>query len=72
MDENAEADLLKEGLDFIVREGDSSPHELEAFIAFLLCHHLFEGYPHEKILSRHFLLAVKLAKCHYVPLPHIF
>ena len=55
MDEEANRDSLKEGTDFVVGEGNSSSYELEAFIAFLLSHHLFEGYPHEKILSRHSL-----------------
>ena len=62
MDEEASLDSLKEGTNFIVREGNSSPYELEAFIAFLLPRHSFEGYPHEKILGRHFPLAVKLGK----------
>ena len=64
MDEEANADSLKEGIDFVVVKGNLSPYELEAFIAFLLSHHLFEGYPHEKILSRHFPFVVKLAKGH--------
>ena len=55
---------LKEGTDFVVGEDNSSPYELEAFIAFLLSCHLFERYPHEKILGRHFPLAVKLTKGH--------
>ena len=62
MDEEANADSLKEGTNFVVGEGNSSSYELKAFIAFLLSCHLFEGYPHEKILSRHFPLVVKLAK----------
>ena len=64
VDEETNANSLKEGTDFVVGEGDLSPYELEAFIVFLLSHHLFEGYTHEKILSRHFLLVVKLAKEH--------
>ena len=72
MDEDAKSDLLKKGLDFIVREGNSRSHELEALIAFLLSRHLFEGYPHEKISSSHFLLVVKLAKCHSFPLTPYF
>ena len=47
-----------------IGEGNLSPHELEAFIAFLLSRHLFKGYTYEKILSRHFPLVVKLAKEH--------
>ena len=62
MDEEASSNSLKESTNFVVREGNSSPYELEAFIAFLLSRHLFKGYPHEKILGRNFLLAVKLAK----------
>ena len=62
MDEKASSDSLKEATNFVVGEGNSIPYELEAFIAFLLSRHLFEGYPHEKILGRHFPLAVKLAK----------
>ena len=62
MGEEANGDFLKEGTDFVVGEGNSSPYELEAFIAFLLSRHLFEGYPHEKILCIHFPLTVKLAK----------
>ena len=62
MDEEANGASLKEGTDFVVVEGNSNSYELETFIAFLISHHLFEGYPHEKILSRHFPLAVKLAK----------
>ena len=46
VDKEANADSLKEGTDFVVGEGNSSPYELEAFIAFLLSCHLFEGYPH--------------------------
>ena len=59
VDEEANKDSLKEGTNFVVGEGNSSSYELEAFIAFLLSCLLFEGYPHEKILSRHFLLAIK-------------
>ena len=62
MDEEASSNSLKEGINFVVGEGNSSPYELEAFITFLLSHHLFEGYLHEKILGRHFPLALKLAK----------
>lgn len=62
MDEEANADSLKEGTSFVVVEGNLSPYELETFIAFLSSRHLFEGYPHEKILSRHFPLAIKLVK----------
>ena len=46
MDEEANGDSMKEGTNFVVGEGNSSPYELEAFIAFLLSCHLFEGYPH--------------------------
>ena len=53
-------------------EGNSSPFELEVFIAFLLSCHLFEGYPQEKFLSRHFPLPVKLAKGHSFPLAPYF
>ena len=63
MDEEANGDSLKEGTDFVVGEGNFS-NELEAFIAFLLSCHPFEGYPRENIISRHFPLAVKLAKGH--------
>lgn len=45
---------------------------LKVYVAFILSHHLFEGYPHEKILSRHFCLAVKLAKEHTFPLAPYF
>ena len=38
----------------------------------LLSRHLFEGYPHEKILSRHFPLAAKLTKGHFFPLAPYF
>ena len=62
VNEKATTNSLKEGTDFIVRESNSSSYELEDFIAFLQSRHLFEGYPHEKILSRHFPLVVKLAK----------
>ena len=72
MDEEANAESLKEGTNFIMEEDNSSPYELEAFTAFLLSHHLFEGYPHEKILSRHFPLAIKLAKRHSFPLAPYF
>ena len=72
MDEEASSNSLKESTNFVVREGNSSPYELEAFIAFLLSRHLFKGYPHEKILGRNFLLAVKLAKWHTFPLTPYF
>ena len=72
MDEEANTDYLKKGTDFAVVKGNLSPYELEAFIAFLLSHHLFEGYPQEKILSRHFPLAVKLAEGHSFPLAPYF
>ena len=72
MDEEANGDSLKEGTDFVVGEGNSSSYELETFIGFLLSHHLFEGYPHEKILSRHFPLAVKLARGKSFPLAPYF
>ena len=52
----------------MVGEGNSSPYELKAFIAFLLSLNLFEGYPHEKILGKHFPLAVKLSKGYSFPL----
>ena len=71
MDGEANGDSLKEGTDYVVREGNSSSYEVEAFIAFLLSCHLFEGYPHEKILSRHFPLVVKLED-KLPPLLHIF
>jgi hypothetical protein len=51
----------------VVGGGNCDPYELEAFIAFLLSHHLFEGYPNKKILDRHFPLAVKLAKGYSFP-----
>ena len=72
MDEEANGNSLKEGNDFVVGEGDSSSYELEAFIAFLLSHNLFEGYPYEKILSRHFPLAVKLARGQSFPFTPYF
>ena len=72
VDEEADTDSLKEGIDFVVGEGNSSPYELEAFIAFLLSCHLFEGYPHEKILSRHFPPVVKLAKGYSFPYCPLF
>ena len=53
---------LKEGTNFVIREGNSRSYELEAFIAFLLSRHLFKGYRHKKILCRHFPLALKLAR----------
>ena len=56
----------------VVGEGNSSPYELEVFIAFFLSYHLFEGYSHEKILSRHFPLAIKLAKGYTFPLASYF
>ena len=62
MDEEVDNDTLKEGVDYMVGEGKSGPYELEAFIAFLLSRHLFEGYANEKILDLHFPLAIKLAK----------
>ena len=34
MDEEANEDSLKEGIDFVVGEGNSSSYELEAFIGF--------------------------------------
>ena len=72
VDEEANRDSLKEGVDFVVGEGNSSSYELEAFIVFLLSRCLFEGYPHEKILSRHFPLAAKLARGKSFPLYPIF
>ena len=72
MDEKANRDSLIEGTDFVVGEGNSSSYELEAFIAILLSRHLFEGYSHEKILSRHFPLAIKLAIGKFFPLAPYF
>ena len=72
VDEEANGDSLKEGIDFVVGEGNCSSYELEAFIAFLLSCHLFEGYPHEKILSRHFPLAIKLARGQSFPFAPYF
>ena len=72
MDEEANEDILKEGTNFVVGEGNSSSYELEAFIAFLLSRHLFEGYSHEKIQSRHFPLVVKLAKGQSFPFAPCF
>ena len=54
VDEEANSDSSKEGTEFVVGEGNSSSYELEAFIVFLLSRHLFEEYPHKKILGRHF------------------
>ena len=65
-------DSLKEGTDFVVGEGNYSSYELEAFIAFLLSCHIFEGHPHKKILSRHFPLAIKLARGQSFPLAPYF
>ena len=72
MDEETNADFLKKGTDFVVGEGNLSPYELEAIIVFLLSRHLFGGYPHKKILSRNFPLAIKLAKGHSFPLAPYF
>ena len=72
VDEEANVDSLKEGTDYVMGEDNSSPYELEAFITFLLSRHIFEGYPHDKILSRHFPLAVKLAKGHSFSLAPYF
>lgn len=72
MDEETNSDSLKEGTDFVVREGNSSPYELEAFINFLLSHRLIEGYPHEKILGGHFPIVVKLTKGYSSPLAPYF
>ena len=72
MDEEANGDSLKEGTNLVVGEGNSSSYELEAFIVFLLSRRLFEGYPHEKILSRHFPLAAKLARRQSFPPYPIF
>ena len=72
MDEEANGDSLKEGTNLVVGEGDFSSYELEAFVAFLLSRLLFEGYPHENILSRNFPLAVKLAKGQSFPLAPYF
>ena len=63
---------MKKGTDFVVGKGNSSPYELEAFIAFLFSPHLFERYPHEKILGRHFPLVVKLAKGYSFPFAPYF
>uniref|UniRef100_A0A2N9J539 Uncharacterized protein n=1 Tax=Fagus sylvatica TaxID=28930 RepID=A0A2N9J539_FAGSY len=62
VDEEVDNDTLKEGVDYVVGEGNYDSYELEAFIAFFLSRHLFEGYPNKKILDRHFPLAIKLAK----------
>ena len=70
--EEADGDSLKESTDFVVGEGNFSSYELETFIAFLLSHHLFKGYSHEKILSRHFPLAVKLVRGQSFPLAPYF
>ena len=72
MDKEANSDSLKEGTDFVVGKGNSSPYELEVFIALLLSPHLFEGHPLKKILSRHFPLAIKLVKGHSLPLTPYF
>ena len=72
VDEEANSDSLKESTDFVVGEGNSSPYELEVFIALLLSHHLFEGHHLKKILSRHFPLVVKLVKGHSFPLASYF
>ena len=72
MDEEDNGDSLKEGTNFVVKEGNSSSYELEAFIAFLLSCHLFEGYPHKNILSRHFPLSIKLARGQSFPLAPYF
>lgn len=73
MNEEASLDSLKEGTNFVVGEGNSSPFELEAFLAFSPFFFFFlEGYPHEKILGRHFPLAVKFAKGYSFPLALYF
>ena len=72
MGEEANEDSLKEGTNFVVGESNSSFYELEAFIAFLLSHHLFEGYSQKKILSKHFPLAIKLARGQSFPLTPYF
>ena len=41
MNEEAILDSLKEGTNFVMGEGNSSPYELKVFIAFLLSRHLF-------------------------------
>ena len=41
MDEEASPDSLKEGANFVVGQGNSSPYEFEAFIAFLLSRPFF-------------------------------
>lgn len=45
---------------------------LQPLLPFLLSCHLFEGYPYKKILSRHFTLAIKLAKGQSFPLTPYF
>ena len=72
MDEEVNGDSLKEGADFVVGEGNSSSYELKAFITFLPSRHLFKGYPLEKILNRHFPLAIKLARGQSFPLAPYF
>ena len=41
MDEEASPDSLKEGANFVVGQGNSSPYEFEAFITFLLSRPFF-------------------------------
>lgn len=72
VDEKGSLDSLKKGKKLVVGEGNSNPYELEVFIVFFLSYHLFEGYSHEKILSRHFPLAIKLAKGYTFPLASYF
>ena len=72
VDEEVDNDTLKEGVVYVVGEGNCDPYELEAFIAFLLSRHLFEGYPNKKILDHHFPLAFKLAKGYFFPLAPYF
>ena len=45
---------------------------LKPLLPFLLSRHLFKGYPHEKILRRHFPLTTKLAKGQPFPLAPYF
>lgn len=72
MDEEANSDFIKKGTDFVEGEVNSSPYEHVTFIAFLLSRHWFEGYPYEKIISRQFLLAIKLDKRHFFLLAPYF
>ena len=72
VDEEANEDSLKEGIDLLLQKVTLVLRNLKPLLPFLLSHHLFEGYPHEKILSRHFSLVIKLARGQSFPLAPYF